>query len=210
MPTTIAALTRCARATICETTLSNKRPVRADRLQHMSDLFVSTFGITNDQLLTEMIKRTRARVTLEGVVAEVHAERHILAVRTDGLIAGYDWHDKDNHPDFSIHLADRSATLRIEIKNVRNIGYQVETWKTRNTSGDPSNRYYSVDKWEILGVCLGKKTGDWTQFMWIASRNLARHPLYEHKMDKMHDVPRPGQQFIEPWYESLAELIANY
>ena len=45
--------------------------------------------------------------------------------------------------------------------------------KTRAGTGDPTSRLYGVDQYHLLGVCLGKKTGDWTEWH-LNFRNLLR------------------------------------
>ena len=177
------------------------------------------YGLSKEEILDAINRRFRAKVTLEGAVAEVHLGKHIQKLRDDGVIVRFEVHDQDGYPDYSIWLPGRpDSALRVECKNVRNsdeayrkggeiTAYKVETQKTRASKGDKSSRFYGFDQFEILGVCLGKKTHDWTQFMFIESKCLARHPKYKKKMAVMHPVPLPASVVSPPWYTGLEGLI---
>lgn len=177
------------------------------------------YGLTKEEILDAISRRFRARVTLEGAVAEVHLGKHIQALSDAGVIARFEVHDRDGYPDYSIWLSGKSdRAWRVECKNIRNsneayrkggeiTAYKVETQKTRTSKGDKSSRFYGFDQFEILAVCLGKKTHDWTQFMFIESRHLARHPKYKTKMAVMHPVPLPTSPVTPPWYNALEDLV---
>jgi len=189
-----------------------------DARKHVLEL---EYGLTKDELLDAINLRFRAKVTLEGAVAEVHLGKHIKKLQNAGLIARYEAHDKDAYPDYSIWLpGTANAPLRVECKNVRDAeeayrqggditAFKVETQKTRASKSDKSSRFYGFDQFEILAVCLGKKTHDWTQFLFVESRNLARHPRYKTKMAVMHRVPLPTSQVSPPWYTSLVKLLED-
>jgi hypothetical protein len=177
------------------------------------------YGLTKEEILDAISRRFRAKVTLEGAVAEVHLGKHIQTLKDSGVIVRFKVHDQDAYPDYSIWLSGRGNTaLRVECKNVRNAdeayrkggkitAYKVETQKTRASKGDKSSRFYGFDQFEILAVCLGKKTHDWTQFMYIESKHLGKHPKYKKKMAVMHQVPLPTSRVDPPWYTKLQSLI---
>ena len=133
------------------------------------------YGLTAHELLDAVNKRFRLKVALEGAVAEVQMEKRIHPL-VGSAIERYEAHDLDGHPDFSLWIPGRKKPLRAECKNVRDrdqayrdqgqiVAYMVETQKTRASKGDPTSRYYGVDQFDILGVCLGKKTGNWSDFL---------------------------------------------
>ncbi len=177
------------------------------------------YGLTQKELLDAINHRFRAKVTLEGVVAEVHLGKHIRGLLEKSVITRYEEHDQDGYPDYSVWLPSLpEKALHIECKNVRDtdeayrkdgqvIAFKVETQKTRASTSDRSSRYYGYDQFDILAVCLGKKTHDWRQFMYIQSKDLARHPEYENKMAVMHRVPVPDSDVRPPWYSSLEVLL---
>jgi hypothetical protein len=178
------------------------------------------YGLTKDEILDAISRRFRAKVTLEGAVAEVHLGKHIQRLQSKRLIARYEEHDRDGYPDYSIWLPARAKALRIECKNVRDTkeayrqggevtAYKVETQKTRASKSDKSSRFYGYDQFEILAVCLGKKTHNWTQFMFIQSEFLAKHTKFRSKMAVMHRVPLPSAPVEPPWYTSLEDLVAS-
>lgn len=67
--------------------------------------------------------------------------------------------------------------------------------------------FYDYSHFEILAVCMGKKTHRWTDFMFIRSHYLKRHSKYPSKLAVMHQVPIPGSQIDAPWYSSLEALL---
>lgn len=179
------------------------------------------YGLSKEELLDAINRRFRAKITLEGAVAEVHLGKHIKALCERGLIARYEEHDKDAYPDYSIWLPSApEKEIRVECKKVRDTheayrkggeikAYKVETQKTRASKGDRGSRYYGFAQFEVLAVCLGKKTHDWKQFMFIQSKDLARHRKYKTKMAVMHSVPLPHASVDPPWYNDLGRLVRS-
>jgi len=177
------------------------------------------FGLTAQELLDAINRRFRAKVTLEGAVAEVHLGKHIKELSSRGLIARFEEHDRDSYPDYTIWLPGRpDKGYRIECKNVRDkdeaykkggeiLFYKVETQKTRTSRADRNSRFYGYDQFEVLAVCLGKKTHNWRQFMYIQTKDLLKHSKYRGKMAVMHPVPLPTGPVSPPWYNTLEALI---
>lgn len=177
------------------------------------------YGLSAYEILDAIENRFRARVTLEGAVAEVQMEKRIQ-VLLGSVIERYETHDLDGYPDFSIWLPGEARPLLVECKNVRDhkeayrkggevVAYKVETQKTRAARGDYTSRYYDLLQFDILGVCLGKKTGDWTQFMFARSRDLLPHPSHPGKLAVIQRVPLPDSADLQPWYSDLGELLRN-
>jgi hypothetical protein len=77
------------------------------------------YGLTAYELLDALDKRFRAKVTLEGAVAEVQLGKMIAELAQEGSIDRYEEHDRDGYPDFTIWLPDRATPYRVECKNVR-------------------------------------------------------------------------------------------
>ena len=116
-----------------------------------------------------------------------------LKALVGSMIDRFEVYDVDGHPDFGIWLPGSDQRLLAECKNVRDkdeayreggkiVAYKVETQKTRASKGDPTSRFYGVGQFDILGVCLGKKTGDWSDFMFARVLDLARHSKYKGKL----------------------------
>lgn len=175
------------------------------------------YGLTCERLLDSLSKRFRARVTLEGAVAEEQMAEHLRKAQQKGVIERFEEHDLDGHADFSIWISGRNEPLLAECKNVRNheeayrkggevIAYKVETQKTRTSNSDASSRYYDTTQFDILGVCLGKKTKDWRNFVFVATHRLARHKAYPGKLAVMQPVPLPYLVEV-PWYDDIGDLI---
>jgi hypothetical protein len=182
------------------------------------------YGLTASEILDAVSRRFRLRAALEGAVAEVQMERKIQSL-LGSQIERYESHDLDGQPDFSIWLPGIDKPLRAECKNVREsskpggeayreagqiVAYKVETQKTRTSQGDPTSRYYGGDQFDILGVCLGKKTGDWTDVMFAKVADLQRHPKYPLKLAVFQRVPLPTAQRLFPWYDDLGKLLSTY
>ena len=66
-----------------------------------------------------------------------------------------------------------------------------------------------VRKFPDLGVCLGKKTGDWTDFMFVRVMDLLCHAKHEGKLAVMQRVPLPDAKTLSPWYNDLGELLRH-
>lgn len=177
------------------------------------------YGLTATELLDAIDRRFRAKVTLEGAVAEVHLGKHLTHLASTGVLDRFEEHDLDGRPDYTIWLRTGIRGQVIECKNVRDkqagyrskgkiVAYMVEVQKTRTSNNDPSSRYYDRDHFDILAVCLGKKTGLWSDFAFIRSRALRGHQKYPGKLATMHKVPLPPV-FDPPWYRSLEDLLES-
>jgi len=183
----------------------------------------SQYGLSSAELLDAVNARFRLKVALEGAVAEVQMEKKIQSL-VGGIVVRYEAHDLDGHPDFSIWLPGRVRPLLAECKNVRESGklggeayreggkivaYKVETQKTRAGTGDPTSRFYGVEQFDILGVCLGKKTGNWSDFVFARTMDLAGHKTHVGKLSVFQRVPLPGAENPRPWYTNLSELLEH-
>ncbi len=177
------------------------------------------YGLTAHELLDAVNKRFRLKVALEGAVAEVQMEKKIQPL-VGNAIERYEAHDLDGHPDFSLWIPAREKPVRAKCKNVRDrdqayrdkgqiVAYMVETQKTRASRGDPTSRYYGVDQFDILGVCLGKKTGNWSDFLFARVVDLLQHARHKGKLAVMQRVPLPDAEGLAPWYNDLGELLRN-
>lgn len=178
------------------------------------------YGLSATELLDALNRRFRAKVTLEGAVAEVHMAKQISAL-CGHAVDRFEPHDIDNHPDFSIWLRDSATPLLAECKNVRDseeayreggeiVAYKVETQKTRASQGDPASRYYDVTHFDILGVCLGKKSGSWSDFAFIRVTHLKTHAKYPNKLAVMQRVPVSGNDPETGWHSDLGELLQEW
>ena len=161
---------------------------------------------------------------MEGAVAEFQMVKHIRAL-VGSVIERYEENDLDGQPDFALWLPGREKPLLAECKNIREttskggidyraggkvVAYKVETQKTRAAKADASSRYYGLEQYHILGVCLGKKTGDWSDFLFVRTIDLNRHKKHSLKLDSVQRVPLPDSPNLLPWYADLAQLIRHY
>lgn len=177
------------------------------------------YGLTSAELLDAIGARFRLKVAVEGAVAEFHMEK---CVKATGM--RFETHDLDGHPDFSIWIPGRQTPLLAECKNIRESGkvggeayrtggkivaYKVETQKTRAATGDATSRFYGIEQYHILGVCLGKKTGNWSDFLFARTADLACHHKHAQKLAVFQRVPLPDATDLRPWYADLSELLAH-
>ncbi|WP_394796073.1 hypothetical protein [Armatimonas sp.] len=166
------------------------------------------YGLSALELLDALQARFRARVTLEGAVAEVQLTAHLTRLQYEGGIARFESHDEDGKHDFTLHLPEDKNIVRIECKNVRNSKrLQVEIQKTRASKNDPSSRYYDASHFEIIAVCLGKKTRNWKQFFFASAADLSHHKEYPEKLAVMHSLPASGNADNEIWFSDLRTLL---
>ena len=180
------------------------------------------YDLTAEELLDALNRRFRARVTLEGAVAEVHLEKRLKDLLDRGIITEYKPYDMDGYPDFEIWVPLRQEPLKIECKNVRDseeayreggqiVAYKVETQKTRASKGDKSSRYYDCCYFDILAVCLGKKTNDWRQFLFCRTADLQINSEFSNKLNVMQRVPLPESEDLSFWFSDIGELLkAHY
>lgn len=183
------------------------------------------YNLTADELLDMINERFRLKVALAGAVAEVQFGKRLAALREAGVISLYEHHDVDNYPDFTIWLSEEGPELTVEVKNVRDykaayrergevVGYMAELQKTRR-GADESSRYYDVDRFDIVAVCLGKKTGNYEDFLFAKAADLKRHADYPDKLAAMQRLPLPGSSAPEPgseagaWFEDLEDLLGT-
>lgn len=165
-------------------------------------------------------ERFRLKVALAGAVAEVQCEKRLVALRESGAISLYEHHDIDDYPDFTIFLSEEGPELKVEVKNVRNykagyrdggeiVAYMVELQKTRR-GADESSRFYDVERFDIVAVCLGKKTGNYEDFLFARSTDLRRHNKFPDKLAAMHRLPlleHLPEAEANIWYENLEHLL---
>ena len=190
----------------------------------MAHVLELRYGLTAEELMDAVHSRFRLRAALEGAVAEVQMERHIRALPSS-VVDRYESHDKDGYADFSIWLPGRSTALLAECKNVREsskvggecyrengevVAYKVETQKTRASKEDSTSRYYDVRQFDILGVCIGKKTGCWSDVLFVRVQDLKRHAAYQEKLAVMQRVPLPTSANLAPWFSDLGALLKSY
>jgi hypothetical protein len=164
------------------------------------------YGLTSSELLDAIDRRFRLRVALEGAVAEVHFERKLKVGSQEGWIGAFEDHDVDGMHDFTITTLS-GRPIRVEVKTVRGgKRYAVEIQKTRNAKDDPSSQYYGTNHFDVIAVCIGRKTGNWSEFRYAMVYELPRHPKFPQKLKVMHEVSdKPGT--IPRWFSRLQEVI---
>jgi hypothetical protein len=165
------------------------------------------YDLSAEELLEAINRRFRLKVALEGAVAEVQFERKLKVLKTQGRITNYEGHDTDGMHDFTL----QPGPIRVEIKNVRNLKVPtVEIQKTRTSNADSSSRFYGHDQFDLIGVCMGKATGKWSDFAFALTRELPSHPKHQEKLAVLHPVCFPNSPTGVHWYGDLEEAIAAY
>ncbi|MFZ1702005.1 MAG: hypothetical protein WBO10_13995 [Pyrinomonadaceae bacterium] len=169
----------------------------------------SKYGLTSQELLDAIDKRFRLKVALEGAVAEVHFERKLRIASREGWLTSYEGHDVDGMHDFTVvTLSD--VAIRVEVKTIRNGPKpKVELQKTRAAKGDPSSRYYDLTHFDVVAVCVGRFTGDWSEFRYALVRDLPSHRNHPKKLQVMHSIP--DAEDTEPrWFSRFQDVIDAY
>jgi hypothetical protein len=141
---------------------------------------------------------------LKGKLAELFAARYLDALQLSGVIDRYEWQDLDGEPDFIVWLRGGPA-ITIEAKNVRSGPgtLRAETQKTRASKSDPMSRYYRVDQFDILAVCLYNRTGMWT-YVFTRIDGLRRLATNDGYLEPIQIIPDP---IAAPWTSTLADLL---
>ncbi len=164
------------------------------------------YGLTAQELLDAIDRRFRLKVALEGAVAEVHFERKLRIASREGWLTGYEGYDVDGMHDFTV-VTISGVTIRVEVKTIRNGAKpQVELQKTRAAKGDPSSRYYERDHFDVVAVCVGRLTGDWSQFRYVLVRELPSHRSHPNKLQVMHTIPE-GEDTQPRWFSRFQDII---
>lgn len=167
------------------------------------------YGLTAQELLDAIDRRFRLKVALEGAVAEVHFERKLRIASREGWLTSYEDHDTDGMHDFTV-VTLSGKSLRVEVKTIRNgPKSQVELQKTRAAKGDPISRYYDRDHFDVVAVCVGRVTGDWSQFRYALVRELPSHRNHPHKIQVMHPIPE-GEETNPQWFSRFQDVIDAY
>lgn len=167
------------------------------------------YGLTAQELLNAIDKRFRLKVALEGAVAEVHFERKLRIASREGWLTSYKSHDVDGMHDFTV-VTLSGVVIRVEVKTIRNgTKLRVELQKTRAAKGDPRSRYYDRGHFDVVAVCVGRSTGDWSQFRYALVRDLPSHRNYPGKLQVMHPIPE--REDVEPkWFSRFQDIIDAY
>lgn len=164
------------------------------------------YGLTAQELLDAIDRRFRLKVALEGAVAEVHFERKLRVASREGWLNSYEAHDVDGMHDFTV-ISLSGAAIRVEVKTIRNGAKpQVEIQKTRAAKSDPSSRFYERGQFDVVAVCMGRLTGDWSQFRYALVRELPSHKNHPNKLQVMHPVP--AEENTRPrWFYRFQDVI---
>ncbi len=172
------------------------------------------YGLTATELMDAIEARFRLKVAVGGAVAEYQMQKHVERLDKD-IVVQWKSHDTDGHPDFSIFIKGRTKPILAECKNARNgvyrkagiiKNYKVEFQKTRASKEDPISRSYGFDQFKIVGVCLGNRTGIWSDFMFIRTIDLPCQPNNSNKIQIMNRVPLIGGQ-LGNWSQDLGMVV---
>lgn len=172
------------------------------------------YGLTSAELLDAIDRRFRLKVALEGAVAEVHFERKLKIASKEGWLTSYEAHDVDGMHDFSL-VTLQGRPIRVEVKTIRKERPgkvkvpEVELQKTRAAKGDPSSRYYDRTHVDLLAVCMGRTTGDWSEFAYALISELPEHKLHPAKLQVMHGLIFEEGHKVR-WFRKLQDAIDAY
>jgi len=139
----------------------------------------------------------------------VHFERKLKVATREGWLSAYEPFDIDGKHDFGI-VTLKGTEIRVEVKTVRNgPKLQVELQKTRAAKGDPSSRYYNRDHFDLVAVCMGRATGEWSEFLYGLVSELPSHKLHADKLQVMHALKLEPDHPVK-WYAKLQDAIDAY
>ncbi len=167
------------------------------------------YGLTAQELLTAIDRRFRLKVALEGAVAEVHFERKLSIASREGWLKSYEDHDVDGMHDFTVTTRN-GICIRVEVKTVRKgSNPKVELQKTRAAKGDPSSRFYGREHFDVVAVCMGRSSGDWSEFRYALVRELPSHREHPNKLQVMHAI-HDDHGSTPQWFSRFQDLIDAY
>lgn len=144
----------------------------------------------------------------EGVVAELHLYEHLLQCP---FIRVVEWSRDDSRPDFTLYLWNEEV-LRLECKNISKREYKdsfkVQVQKSRNSKDGNPTRLYDVDRFDILAVCMGKKTGNWKDFRFCSCFNLEK--IVKQDQHKIYGYQRVPKEDHPVWPDNISYLVEDY
>lgn len=147
-----------------------------------------------EKILDIIQEAFRLKIAVKGGVAESHLlnylEGHPKIEKVIQL-------DEDDQPDFEV--IHNGNLLLIECKNVSAKG-KIDLQKARHAKGDPHNRFYKVDRFDILAASLQPYTGRW-EFKFCPTADLDPHPYAPGRLDTNVIVRGPQ------WNRSLEEIL---
>jgi hypothetical protein len=179
-------------------------------------------------ILTAIQHGFRAQVDVKGKLAEFYLQPQIEELKELGFVQNYEWRDEDGKPDFGLHLAPNihsvtetshtlfkeSQLIEVECKNLRSgkegiytriPGYKVELQKTRNSMDGTRTRWYKVNEFQVLAVCLFNQTKKW-EYLFIATAALGCHSSSPECLQIMQRVPAKAEG---KWRSTLKEAISD-
>ena len=155
----------------------------------------------------------RAKIDVKGKLAELYLARQYEALQLSGQIEGYEWHDQDGRPDFTVVVGGTEVV--VECKNVRSPTVaerkgprekwkpRVELQKTRNSRDGKPTRGYRIDEFDVLSVSLFNQTGRW-EYLHAMTAELERRPTDPERLVIMQPVP-PSPSGI--WKGDLLDVL---
>lgn len=164
-------------------------------------------GLSASEILDLIDGAFRLKVAVRGNAAERHLLDYVsnLTGVTDVVSI-----DEDGRPDLDVEFRGRRKRALIECKTVgRRIVRgrpKVDFQKTRATQGEPCNRYYRKNQFNILAACLHPVTEEW-DFQFCATREMDQHPKCPDRLD--HKVYVEGDRWTHPLSELLDLATAD-
>jgi hypothetical protein len=162
----------------------------------MSHPLEKEFGLTSEKVLDIIQSAFRLKIAVKGGVAEKHLLDYLLSCP---LIEDVVHLDKDDRPDFEITYG--GELLLVECKNVSPQG-KVDLQKARHSKGDPHNRFYKDDRFDILAASMQPLTGKW-EFKFCPTVDLDPHPYAPGRLDTKVSVEGPE------WNRTLEEILPH-
>lgn len=177
------------------------------------------YGLTSDELLGTIDLRPRLKAVIERSVAETHMT-NLLASHVGSSISRLEASNRHGSMYWLIWLNARDQPIRARCKiafrrqnsvvnGPNKITYHVSAHDSGNVLEFPENRLYGTEHFQILGVCLGRITSNWSEFLFARTIDLARHPDFPHKLAAFHQLPSPSIRAVKPWSKNIAELFGD-
>lgn len=164
------------------------------------------FGLSAREVLDIINSRNRCKIAVRGAIAEAHLIRYLRTLRAGGEIERFEDFDRDGYPDCRVDYRGRS--FLVECKNVRKRvrgAIDVDFQRTRNPIDRRWERYYLPTEFDIVAACLWNRTGRW-EFLFAATAELPRHPLYPDRVATSVVVMPPGGGSTI-WSQHLPEVL---
>lgn len=177
------------------------------------------YGVASGDLLEAIDLLPHCKSIFERSVVETHMRR-LLLEKVDSSVSELEVYERRNSITWLIWVNGLDQPIRAECKIARRRSFFAEDgtrvvghFVSVHSSGDSfefsENRLSGPDPFHIVGVCMGRITSKWSEFLFAKTIDLQRHDQFPNKLAPLHQLPDATNESITPWYRDIAEVLSG-